>query len=71
MSWLQSINDAVEFFEVDRWVDRTIVHFKRVFEWLEQKFIVKEVGVGQDQVRLTGQVLVQVVKPIYGVSQPE
>ena len=67
----ETVDDLVELLEVDRRVDRAVVHLQLVPERLEQELVIEEVGVRQDQMRVRRQVLVQVVQPVDGVAEAQ
>ena len=68
MTRLQPVDDLVQFFEVDRGVNGTVMHFQLVLKRLQEELIVEEVRVSEDHMRLRGQVLVQIVKPVDRVA---
>ena len=68
MSWFEQVDDLVELFEVDRWVDRAVVHLQRVLKRLQKQFVVEQVRICKDQAGRLGQMLVQVVQPVDRVS---
>ena len=43
------VDDLIELFEVDSWADRAVVDLELILKGLKQEFILKIVGVSEDQ----------------------
>lgn len=64
MPWFQSVYDFVQLLKVDRWVDRAVMHSEPIVERLQEQLVVEKIWISKNQMRLRGEMFVEVVQPV-------